>query len=199
MIDALVWIDCEMTGLDVAHDALIEVAVQVTDGNLNPLGEGIDIVISAPEETLDSMGDFVRDMHTNSGLLDEVRASQVTLREAEQQVLAYVKSVVPTAGKAPIAGNTIGTDRTFLARYMPELESYLHYRSIDVSSIKELAKRWYPKVFYAAPSKHGNHRALADIMESIAELAYYRATVFVAPPGPTTEEAQAVAAAQTRG
>jgi oligoribonuclease len=188
-----------MTGLDVAHDALIEVAVQVTDGNLNPLGEGIDIVISAPEETLDSMGDFVRDMHTNSGLLDEVRASQVTLREAEQQVLAYVKSVVPTAGKAPIAGNTIGTDRTFLARYMPELESYLHYRSIDVSSIKELAKRWYPKVFYAAPSKHGNHRALADIMESIAELAYYRATVFVAPPGPTTEEAQAVAAAQTRG
>ncbi|MDR0436362.1 MAG: oligoribonuclease [Propionibacteriaceae bacterium] len=194
MMDALVWIDCEMTGLDVASDVLVEVAVQVTDGDLNLLGEGIDVVIATPEDNLAAMSDFVREMHAASGLLHEIRASRVTLAEAERQILEYVKAQVPTERKAPIAGNTIGTDRAFLARYMPTLESYLHYRSIDVSSIKELAKRWYPKAFYSAPTKRGTHRALADIMESIAELAYYRAAIFVPQPGPTTEQARAFAA-----
>jgi oligoribonuclease len=193
-MDALVWIDCEMTGLDVASDVLVEVAVQVTDGDLNLLGEGIDVVIATPEDNLAAMSDFVREMHAASGLLHEIRASRVTLAEAERQILEYVKAQVPTERKAPIAGNTIGTDRAFLARYMPTLESYLHYRSIDVSSIKELAKRWYPKAFYSAPTKRGTHRALADIMESIAELAYYRAAIFVPQPGPTTEQARAFAA-----
>ncbi|MDR1355273.1 MAG: oligoribonuclease [Propionibacteriaceae bacterium] len=183
MLDALVWIDCEMTGLDVENDVLVEVAVQVTDGELRPLGAGLDVVIAADEAKLSTMNDFVRNMHTASGLLDEIRASKVTLAAAEQQVLEYVRQYVPTAGKAPIAGNSIGTDRAFLARYMPELLGHLHYRCVDVSSVKELVKRWYPKVFHAAPAKGGNHRALADIWESIAELAYYRATVFVPAPG----------------
>ncbi|MCL1840625.1 MAG: oligoribonuclease [Propionibacteriaceae bacterium] len=195
MNDKVVWIDCEMTGLDLTKDTLVEVAVLVTDGELNVLGDGLDLIISTSEEKLAGMGDFVRTMHTTSGLLDEIRASTLTMREAEQQVLAYVREWIPEAGKAPLAGNTIGTDRSFLALDMPELESYLHYRNIDVSTIKELARRWYPKTFYQAPAKLGHHRALADIQESIEELTYYRATVFVPEPGPTSEQAHRAAQA----
>ncbi|MDR0836670.1 MAG: oligoribonuclease [Propionibacteriaceae bacterium] len=191
---ALVWIDCEMTGLDLAQDALVEVAVLITDSELNVLGEGLDIVIATPEAQLDAMGDFVRNMHTTSGLLDEIRASQVTMAQAEEAILAYVKAWVPEADKAPLAGNTISTDRAYLERDMPELEGYLHYRNVDVSSIKELARRWYPKVFYQAPKKAGNHRALADIIESIRELRYYRETILVAQPGPSSEQIQQVVA-----
>ena len=192
--DAVVWIDCEMTGLDVASDALVEVAVLVTDAQLNILGDGLDIVIATPDDRLDTMGDFVREMHTKSGLIDEIHAATTTMADAEQQILEYVKSCVPNAGKAPLAGNTIGTDRAFLARDMPALMDYLHYRNIDVSTIKELARRWYPRVFFHAPEKRGNHRALADIKESIQELRYYRAAIFVEPPGPTSQDAQTIAA-----
>jgi len=195
----MVWIDCEMTGLNVADDALIEVAVLVTDGDLNVLGDGLDIIIATPEAKLAAMGDVVREMHTKSGLVDEIRASTITMAQAEQQVLEYVKTYVPTPGKAPLAGNTIGTDRAFLARDMPELIAHLHYRNIDVSTIKELSRRWYPRVFFAAPEKQGNHRALADIRESIQELRYYRAAVFVPKPGPSTDEARAIAAAYPMG
>ncbi len=194
MNDHLVWIDCEMTGLDLRSDALIEIAVLVTDGDLNILGDGVDIVIHADESALAAMPDVVRDMHAHSKLTDAVRASTVTLAEAEQRVLEYIRKYVPDVGTAPLAGNSIATDRGFLARDMPELDGHLHYRMVDVSSLKELAHRWFPRVFYAKPEKELAHRALADIEESIRELAYYRRTLFVAPPGPTTEQAQAVAA-----
>ncbi len=195
MNDRLVWIDCEMTGLDLRRDALIEIAVLVTDGELTVLGDGVDVVIHADESALAAMPEVVRDMHARSGLTEEVRASQVSLAEAEQLVLGYVRAHVTEAGTAPLAGNSIATDRGFLARDMPELDGYLHYRMIDVSSLKELARRWFPRVFYAKPEKGLAHRALADIRESIRELAYYRKTLFVAPPGPSTKEAQAAAAA----
>ena len=194
MNDRLVWIDCEMTGLDLANDALIEIAVLVTDGDLNVLGDGVDVVIHADDDALAAMPDVVRDMHAHSGLTDEVRTATVTVPEAEQLVLAYVREHVPDARTAPLAGNSIGTDRGFIARDMPELDAYLHYRMVDVSSIKELCRRWFPRVFYAKPEKGLAHRALADIRESIRELDYYRRTLFVAPPGPTSEQAQAVAA-----
>jgi oligoribonuclease len=192
--DRLVWIDCEMTGLDLRRDALIEIAALVTDGALTVLGDGVDLVIHADEPALSAMPDVVRDMHARSGLTEEVRRSTVTLREAEEQVLAYVREHVPEPRTVPLAGNSIATDRGFLARDMPELDAHLHYRMVDVSSIKELCRRWFPRVFYAKPEKGLAHRALADIRESIRELDYYRRTLFVPPPGPTSEEAQAVAA-----
>jgi oligoribonuclease len=194
--DRIVWIDCEMTGLDLTADALVEVAALVTDFELNQLGEGVDLVIRPPEAALAQMGDFVRQMHTSSGLLDELEGG-VTLQEAEQAVLAYVKEWVPEQRRAPLGGNTVATDRGFLARDMPVLEGHLHYRIVDVSSIKELARRWYPRAYFAAPAKNGGHRALADIRESIAELRYYREAVFVPPPGPSSEEARALAARHT--
>lgn len=193
MNDRLVWIDCEMTGLDLDHDALIEVSVLVTDGNLVPLDPGIDIVIHTSDELLDGMTEVVRDMHAHSGLTDEVRASTVTLADAERQVLAYVKQFAPEPRTAPLCGNSIGTDRGFIARDMPQLDAHLHYRMIDVSSIKELARRWFPRVYYAQPKKGLAHRALADIKESVRELDYYRRTVFVADPGPSSDEATAAA------
>ncbi|TCK25627.1 oligoribonuclease [Pseudonocardia endophytica] len=193
MNDRLVWIDCEMTGLDLGHDALIEIAALVTDGELNVLGDGVDVVISCEESRLANMPEVVRDMHARSGLTEEVRASTVTIAEAEQLVLTYLREHVPDPGTAPLAGNSIATDRGFLTRDMPELDKHLHYRMVDVSSVKELARRWFPRVFYAKPEKGLAHRALADIRESIRELAYYRRALFVAPPGPTTEEAQAAA------
>jgi oligoribonuclease len=193
--DRLVWIDCEMTGLDLAHDALIEIAVLVTDGDLNVLGEGVDVVIHADEAALDGMPDVVREMHAKSGLTEEVRRSTVRLDEAERLVLGYVRRFVPEAGVAPLAGNSIATDRGFITRDMPALDAHLHYRMVDVSSVKELCRRWFPRVFFAKPEKGLAHRALADIEESIRELAYYRQTLFVAPPGPTSEQAQAAAAA----
>ena len=194
MADLLVWIDCEMTGLDLGKDKLIEVAALVTDPELRVLGEGVDLVIHADDAALDSMPDVVRNMHAKSGLTDEVRRSTVTMAEAEEAVLAYVKQFVPNPRSAPLCGNSIATDRGFLARDMPTLDSFLHYRMIDVSSIKELARRWYPRVYFGQPAKGLAHRALADIRESIRELEYYRRTVFVAPPGPDVEQAKAIAA-----
>ena len=194
MNDRLVWIDCEMTGLDLGRDALIEIAALVTDGELRVLGEGVDLVIHADDALLDGMVDVVRDMHARSGLTEEVRRSTVTAAEAEEQVLAYLREYVPEPRSAPLAGNSIATDRGFLARDMPALDAHLHYRMVDVSSVKELCRRWFPRVFYAKPEKGMAHRALADIRESIRELDYYRKTLFVPPPGPTSEEAQAVAA-----
>lgn len=193
MSERLVWIDCEMTGLDLRDDALVEVAVLVTDSELNVLGEGIDIIIRPPDEPLGRMLDVVREMHTTSGLLEQL-AGGVTLAEAERRVLDYVKEHVPEPRKAPLCGNSIATDRGFLARDMPELESYLHYRIVDVSSIKELARRWYPRVYFNSPRKAGGHRALADIQESIEELKYYRAAIFVPPPGPDSATARSIAA-----
>ncbi|MCI2416148.1 oligoribonuclease [Saccharopolyspora sp. K220] len=194
MNDRLVWIDCEMTGLDLGKDALIEIAALVTDADLNILGEGVDIVIHADDETLAAMPDVVREMHDRSGLTEEVRRSTVTLAEAEQRVLDYVREHVPDGRSAPLAGNSIATDRGFIARDMPRLDAHLHYRMVDVSSIKELCRRWYPRIYYAQPEKGLAHRALADIRESIRELAYYRRTAFVPQPGPTSEQAQTVAA-----
>jgi oligoribonuclease len=193
--DRLVWIDCEMTGLDLRNDALIEIAVLVTDGELTVLGEGVDIVIHADDAALDAMPDVVREMHARSGLTEEVRRSTVTVAEAQDRALEYIRSFVPDPRTAPLAGNSIATDRGFLARDMPELDAYLHYRMVDVSSVKELCRRWFPRVFYAKPEKGMAHRALADIYESIRELDYYRHTLFVAQPGPTSDEAHAVAAA----
>jgi oligoribonuclease len=190
--ERLVWIDCEMTGLDLSADALIEVAALVTDFDLNVLGEGIDLVVKPPAEALDQMGDFVRTMHQKSGLLAELDAG-LTLAEAEQQVLAYVRAHCPEGSRPPLAGNTVATDRSFLARDMPALESFLHYRIVDVSSIKELARRWYPRAYFQAPTKRGNHRALADIQESIEELRYYRDAVFVPRPGPDSDVARSIA------
>ena len=192
MTDRLVWIDCEMTGLDLAHDALIEIACIVTDGQLVALDDGVDLVIKPPAEALDHMPEVVRDRHTASGLLDEL-GSGITLAEAQEQVLAYVRKHVPEPRKVPLCGNSIATDRAFLARDMPELDAFLHYRMVDVSSIKELARRWYPRAYFASPEKHGGHRALADIRESIVELRYYRAAVFVPPPGPDTATAREIA------
>jgi oligoribonuclease len=193
----LVWIDCEMTGLDLTRDKLIEVAVLVTDSELNVLDPGLDLVISAPDADLDGMADVVTEMHAKSGLTDAVRAATLTVAEAEQQLLAYVKRFVPERRTAPLCGNSIGTDRGFLARDMPELDDHLHYRMIDVSSIKELARRWFPRVYFAQPQKGLAHRALADIIESVRELAYYRRTLFVDGPGPSTSEAQAASAQVT--
>jgi oligoribonuclease len=190
--DKLVWIDCEMTGLDTVADALIEIAALVTDFELNVLGDGVDIVIRPPHEALDQMSEVVRTMHTGSGLLSEL-AYGVDLATAEHQVLDYVRAYVPEARRAPLAGNTVGTDRLFLTRDMPMLEAHLHYRIVDVSSIKELVRRWFPKAYFASPAKTGNHRALADIRESIEELRYYRATVFVPYPGPDSQTARAIA------
>ncbi len=192
MSGELIWIDCEMTGLDLTNDALIEVAALVTDGDLNLLGEGVDLVIKPTAGVLERMGDFVRTMHASSGLLDELDAG-LTLADAEQQVLDYLRSQVPESRRAPLAGNTIGTDRAFLARDMPELEAYVHYRNVDVSSVKELARRWFPRSYYAAPAKSGNHRALADIRESIEELRYYREAIFVPPPGPESTQLRELA------
>lgn len=186
-----------MTGLDLAKDALIEIAALVTDGELQVLGEGIDVVIHTDDATLDSMPEVVRDMHARSGLTEAVRHSTVSVAEAERQVLAYVRSWVPEARSAPLAGNSVATDRAFLARDMSELDGHLHYRMVDVSSIKELCRRWYPRVYFAQPAKGLAHRALADITESIRELAYYRRAVFVPAPGPSSEEAQAAAQAVT--
>ena len=193
MADPLVWIDCEMTGLDLASDALVEIACIVTDGELNPLDEGIDVLIKPPAEAIDGMQQVVRDMHTTSGLLAELGAG-LTLAEAQDLVLTYIRQHVPQARKVPLCGNSIATDRSFLARDMPDLDAFLHYRMIDVSSVKELARRWYPRAYFASPEKHGGHRALADIQESIRELRYYRQVIFVPPPGPDSATAREVAA-----
>lgn len=182
-----------MTGLSLQTDALIEVAALVTDFELNVIGDGIDLVIKPPQAALEQMNELVTNMHVSSGLINELDKG-LTLREAEEAVLAYVREFVPEPGKAPLAGNSIGTDRAFLARDMAELEEYLHYRVVDVSSIKELARQWYPRAYFASPSKAGSHRALSDIQESIEELRYYRAAVFVPPPGPDSETARALAA-----
>lgn len=189
--DRLVWIDCEMTGLDISVDELIEVAVVITDFDLNVLDEGITVVIKPDPAALANMSDFVRNMHSESGLLAELE-SGMSLSDAEFAVNEYILKHVPVQQQAPLAGNTIGTDRTFLARYMPRVDAHLHYRNVDVSSIKELAKRWFPRVYFNAPPKAGGHRAMADILESIRELEYYRRAAFVAPPGPSSDEAQAV-------
>lgn len=193
LTDRIVWVDCEMTGLNLERDALVEVAALVTDFELNQLGAGVDLVIRPPDEALAQMDDFVRQMHTTSGLLDELAAG-VTLEDAESAVLDYVREWVPEPRKAPLGGNTVGTDRGFLARDMPELETHLHYRVIDVSSIKELARRWFPRAYFAAPAKVGGHRALADIRESIAELRYYREAVFQARPGLDSATLRTIAA-----
>jgi oligoribonuclease len=190
--ERLVWIDCEMTGLDLGADALIEVAALVTDYDLEVLGEGVDIVVRPDDAALEQMGDFVRSMHETSGLLEELAAG-TTLADAEEQVLAYLREHCPEGSRPPLAGNSVATDRSFLVRDMPTLESFLHYRIVDVSSIKELARRWFPRAYFQAPEKRGNHRALADIRESIEELRYYREAVFVPPPGPDSEAARAIA------
>lgn len=190
----MVWMDCEMTGLRLDSDKLIEVAALVTDSDLNILGNGVDIVIHADDEALAAMPPVVQEMHARSGLTEEVRRSIVTLAEAEQQVLAYVTEHAPTAGIVPLAGNSIATDRGFIARDMPALDAHLHYRMIDVSSIKELCRRWYPRIYFGQPEKGLAHRALADIQESIRELRYYRRTAFVPAPGPSTAEIAAIAA-----
>lgn len=181
-----------MTGLDVEKDEIIEIAVVVTDSELNVLGPGIDVVVKPSPEALAQMGPTVREMHTTSGLLPELE-SGLSPEEATAQVMAYIKKFVPKQGRAPLAGNSVGTDKMFLDRYMPAITEHLHYRVIDVSSIKELARRWYPRVYFASPEKHGGHRALADILESIDELRYYRAALFPEGEGPTSEEAHAVA------
>jgi oligoribonuclease len=193
MNDRLVWIDCEMTGLDLERDALIEIACLVTDGELNLLDDGLDLIIKPPPEAVDQMTDVVREMHTSSGLLTEL-PSGVTLAEAQEQVLGYVRGHISEPRKVPLCGNSIATDRVFIARDMPELDSYLHYRMVDVSSIKELARRWYPRAYFASPDKRGGHRALADIRESVQELRYYREAVFVPQPGPDSATARQIAA-----
>ncbi|SEJ68534.1 oligoribonuclease [Demequina mangrovi] len=189
----LVWIDCEMTGLDVGSDALVEVACLVTDSDLNVLGDGVSVVIKPSAEALAGMGDFVRTMHETSGLLPELEHG-TTMEDAQAQVLAYIQAHVPVAGKAHLAGNTVGMDRMFLERDMPEVIGHLHYRVVDVSSLKELVRRWYPRVFFQAPAKTGGHRALGDIRDSITELRYYRETILVPLPGPDSDEAKAAAA-----
>ncbi|AZL06449.1 oligoribonuclease [Brevibacterium aurantiacum] len=190
--DKIVWIDCEMTGLDEVRDELIEVAAVITDFDLNPLDEGIDIVIKPSAAALENMNDFVTKMHTSSGLITELDAG-TTVAEAQTQVLEYIKKHVPEAGKAPLGGNSVGTDKVFLNKQMPELVEHLHYRIIDVSSIKELSKQWFPRAYFQSPEKHGGHRALGDILDSIVELQYYRKAVFSAE-GPTSEEAKSIAA-----
>ena len=192
MSDYIVWVDCEMTGLDVSIDEICEIAVVVTDGELNVQDPGLQIVIKPSDAALSNMGDFVTQMHTDSGLIDEIPDGR-TMIEAEQLVLEYIQRWVPAEKTAPLAGNSIGTDRMFLNRQMPKLDGFLHYRNIDVSSIKELTRRWYPRVYFQLPKKNGNHRALADILESIDELKYYRQTVLVQEPGPSSETAKTVA------
>ena len=187
------WIDCEMTGLEVTIDEICEIGVVVTDGELNVLDPGLQLVIKPSAKAMKNMGDFVRQMHTDSGLIEEIPKG-ISIAKAEKQVLEYIKQWIPEERTAPLAGNSIGTDRMFLNRYMPTLDSFLHYRNIDVSSVKELTRRWYPKVYFQLPKKDGGHRALADILESIRELEYYRRAGFVAEPGPSSDEAQAAAA-----
>ncbi|WP_026271008.1 oligoribonuclease [Salinispora pacifica] len=194
MADLLVWIDCEMTGLDLGGDKLIEVAALVTDPDLNVLGEGVDVVIHTDEAALDKMPEIVATMHAKSGLTEEVRRSTIGLAEAEELVLDYITSHVKDPRSAPLCGNSIATDRGFIARDMPRLDNHLHYRMIDVSSIKELCRRWYPRVYFSQPKKGLAHRALADVRESIRELEYYRRTLFVPLPGPDVESAKAIAA-----
>jgi oligoribonuclease len=189
--ERIVWIDCEMTGLDSVNDALIEVAALVTDSELNILGDGVDVVIKPDDAALAQMNDFVRDMHTRSGLLNELPAGK-TMAEAEALVLDYIRKWIPDPRKAPLAGNSVGTDRVFLARDMPSVVEHLHYRIIDVSTIKELARRWYARAYFQAPAKHGGHRALGDIKDSIDELRYYREAVFVPAPGPDSASAQKI-------
>lgn len=191
--DNLVWIDCEMTGLNVELDCLVEIAVVITNSELEILDEGLNLVIKPRPESWANMNDFVRNMHTESGLINDVE-SGLDLADAEQLILDYVKQYVPEARQSPLAGNSIGTDRMFLNRYMPALDQHLHYRNIDVSSIKELTRRWYPRAYFQLPKKEGGHRALADILESITELRYYRNTVLVPLPGPTSDEAKQAAA-----
>jgi len=174
----LIWVDCEMTGLELDKDVLVEIAVLVTDSHLNVLGEGVDLVIKATPEQIAGMNDFVREMHTASGLITEI-PNGVSIEEASAQILEYLTKYAPGAGKSPLAGNSVSVDRTFIAKYLPEVNAYLHYRTVDVSSIKELARRWYPKVYFAAPKKTGNHRALGDIRDSIDELEYYRKSIFI--------------------
>ena len=191
--DLLVWIDCEMTGLDVSIDELVEVAVVITDYDLTAVDPGLSVVIKPDQAAYDNMSDFVLAMHRESGLLDEIPHG-MSLADAEYAVNEYILRYVPTPKSAPLAGNTIGTDRTFLAKYMPRVDSHLHYRSVDVSSIKELSRHWFPRVYFNAPTKDGGHRALADILESIRELDYYRRAVFVPEPGPTSEQVQTISA-----
>jgi oligoribonuclease len=183
----LIWIDCEMTGLSLQSDALVEIAVLVTDSELNLIGEGIDLVIHATDSQLEGMSDFVREMHTNSGLITEIPHG-ITMAAAEAKIIAYLESASTIAGKSPLAGNSVGVDRAFIDRDMPLLGAYLHYRTIDVSSIKELARRWNPKAYFNAPTKTGNHRALGDIQDSIAELAYYRSAIFIDASAQGSEE-----------
>jgi oligoribonuclease len=192
MSDLIVWVDCEMTGLDLSVDEICEIAVVVTDSELNELDPGLQLVVKPSDAALANMGEFVTKMHTDSGLITEIPAG-ISISEAETQVLEYLKQWVTEARTAPLAGNSIGTDRMFLNRQMPALDNYLHYRNIDVSSIKELTRRWYPRVYFQLPKKTGNHRALADIKESIQELRYYRSTVLVEAPGPDSDAAKAVA------
>ena len=194
--DRLVWIDCEMTGLDIERDALVEIACLVTDAELTLLDEGVDVIIKPPAEALAEMPEVVREMHTTSGLLAEL-PSGVSVAEAQDIVLGYVRGHVGEPKRAPLCGNSIATDRWFIARDMPELDAYLHYRMVDVSSIKELARRWYPRTYFASPAKHGGHRALADIRESVQELRYYREAVFVRQPGPDSVTAREIAARYT--
>ncbi len=191
--ERLVWIDCEMTGLDLVEDALVEVAALVTDFDLNVLGDGVDIIVKPPPESLEQMIPFVRTMHETSGLLDQLEDG-VSLAEAEAGVMAYLREHCPADSRPPLAGNSVATDRGFLARDMHDLDAFLHYRIVDVSSIKELSRHWFPRAYFSSPTKRGNHRALADIQESIEELRYYRDTVFVAPPGPDSAAAKEVAA-----
>ncbi len=191
--DPIVWIDCEMTGLSLADDALIEIAVIVTDSELHALDPGLDVVITPPAAALEQMGEVVREMHTTSGLLEVLEAG-TTLADAQARVLDYIKQFVPEPKKAPLAGNSVGTDKTFLERDMPELVDYLHYRIIDVSSLKELARRWYPRAYFQSPKKNGGHRALADIAESIDELRYYRSVLLPEGVGPDSATAKQKAA-----
>ena len=185
----LIWIDCEMTGLSLQNDLLVEIAVLVTDSELNLIGEGVDVVIHATESQLEGMNDFVREMHTNSGLITEIPKG-ISLAAAEAKIIAYLESASTVAGKSPLAGNSVGVDRAFIDRDMPLLSAYLHYRTIDVSSIKELARRWNPKAYFNAPAKTGNHRALGDIQDSIAELAYYRSAIFIDASAQGSEDAK---------
>lgn len=192
MTEYIVWVDCEMTGLDIEKDEICEIAVIVTDGELKPVDDGIQIVVKPSDSAMANMGDFVRQMHTDSGLLSEIPNGN-SASAAELLVLDYLKKYITEPKSAPLAGNSIGTDRMFLIKYMPNLDAFLHYRNIDVSSLKELVRRWYPRVYFNLPKKNGAHRALADIRESIQELRYYRASVLVSEPGPDSEKAKQIA------
>ena len=192
MADYIVWVDCEMTGLEISVDEICEIGVVVTDGELNVQDPGLQLVIKPSDKAMGNMGDFVRDMHTESGLITEI-PNGIGMAQAEAQVLEYIKQWVKDERTAPLAGNSIGTDRMFLNRQMPQLDSFLHYRNIDVSSLKELSRRWFPRVYFQLPKKTGNHRALADILESIQELRYYRKTILVPEPGPDSETAKGIA------